>query len=68
MEDVKTKSLELKAQFGDNAKYVAIEVLDVLKGVYLRSTNITDEIHILGKIDFWRQVKNYQYDAQQVRL
>lgn len=32
----KHKAVELKMQFGDNAKYVALEIMDVIKHISLR--------------------------------
>lgn len=60
METPIQKAKELKAQFGDNAKYVVLEILDELKHIWsdfdsremFGSSNL-----ILGRINYFKEVK-----------
>ena len=44
----KEKAKELRSQFGDNAKYVCLEILDELK---------RNPHYIYKRIEFWQSVK-----------
>ena len=47
----KEKAIELRSQFGENARYVCLEILDTLKGINEQSASIKLTIY------FWQEVK-----------
>ncbi|MFA5301033.1 MAG: hypothetical protein WC389_22805 [Lutibacter sp.] len=49
----KEKAKELKAQFGDNAKYVVSEIMDEIK-----KFEYGHPILLSNRLDFWMRVKN----------
>jgi len=52
MERINQKVKELKAQFGDNAKYVVLEIMDEIK-----KFDYGHPILLSTRLDFWKIVK-----------
>jgi len=52
----KEKAIELRSQFGENAKYVCLEILDTLKAMY-KVSGLQFTIALKSKYDFWQEVK-----------
>lgn len=52
MNDITLKAIELKSQFGDNAKYVVLEIMDEIK-----KFEYAHPILLSNRLDFWKQVK-----------
>jgi hypothetical protein len=54
------KAKELKAQFGDNAKYVVCEIVDALKITtgHLTINRNLERQELQDDFNYWRDVKN----------
>lgn len=53
IEAIKTKAKELKSQFGDNAKYVVLEIMDDIK-----QCRYIEHQSLLDRLEFWNEVRN----------
>lgn len=54
------KAKELRAQFGDNAKYVVSEIVDALKITtgHLTINRLLERQELQDDFNYWRDVKN----------
>lgn len=50
--DPKRKAIELRSQFGDNAKYVVLEIMDEIK-----RCDFKDSVSYLNRLELWSKVK-----------
>jgi len=55
----KVKVNELKAQFGDNAKYVVLEIIEALKVTtgHLTIKNNLERSELNDDFEYWKQIK-----------
>jgi len=55
----KVKANELKAQFGDNAKYVVLEIIEALKVTtgHLTIKNNLERSELNDDFEYWRRIK-----------
>ena len=56
----KVKANELKAQFGDNAKYVVLEIIEALKITtgHLTIKNNLERSELNDDFEYWRRIKS----------